>query len=626
MITRRQTLQGLMSSIALPMIWPASSAFAETQAAPGPAPVIPRDPRVLDLPALGRETGRRGGTLRIIVGGQRDVRLIPIYSYARLVGYGPDLQLRPDILSRFEVEGDRIFTFHLRAGHCWSDGSPFTAEDFRYTWEDVITHPKLYKSGVPPELMAGGEPARFEVIDDLTVRYSFVSPMPAFLPRLAAPLPTVLFMPSAYLRQFHASYADKADLERMAAEQDVEDWRRLHIKMSRSIRPENPDLPTLEAWRPRTAPPADQFIFERNPCFHRVDQAGTQLPYIDKVVLTVASSEVILAKTATGESDLQMAGVAFGDYTLLKQAEASHGLHVSLWPKAQGSAVALYPNLNCADPVWRDLFRDVRMRRALSVAIRREEINKALFFGLAREGADTVTPDSPLFRPEYASAWAQHDPDLARQLLDDIGLTDYGPGGIRRLPDGRQAGIVVETAGESAVETDVLELIRDHYRAVGLALYIRSSQRDILRSRILAGLVQMSVWTGLDNGVPDADTPPEELAPTSGDQLQWPLWGSHHASNGEAGEAPDMPEPAQLLALLAGWNSSDDPARRQAIWHEMLALRADQVFSIGTVNGALQPVVHSARLANMPERALYGFEPVSYLGAYLPDTLFYREG
>ncbi len=614
-ITRRAALAGMLGGLALP-------ALARAQTATG----LPSNPRVIDLPALGRETGRQGGTVRMLIGGQRDVRFIPINSYARLVGYGPDLQLRPDILAGYEVTGDRSYTFHLRAGHRWSDGTPFTTEDFRYCWEDVINNKKLYKSGPPPELLAGGAPPVFTVIDDVTVRFDFPAPMPGFLAGLAAPLPTVLFMPSAYLRQFHIKYNDEASLAKLSEQERVDDWRRLHLKMSRSIRPENPDLPTLEAWYPRTKPPAEQFIFERNPYFHRVDQAGTQLPYVDRIVLNVSSSEIITAKTATGESDLQSNGIAFPDYTLLKKAEKLHPLRVALWRKSQGSAVALLPNLNCADTVWRDLFRDVRMRRALSVAINREEINKALFFGLGTEAADTVLPESPLYRPEYARAWVQYDPDMANGLLDDLGLGERGPGKIRVLPDGRQAGIVVETAGESALETDVLSLIRDHYREVGLALYIRSSQRDIFRSRALSGQVQMSVWQGLDNGVPDQQVSPAPLAPTSGDQLQWPLWGSWYAAGGAAGEGPDLPEAKMLLDLVAQWDRSDTPAARTAIWHQILQLRADQVFSIGTVSGALQPIVRSARLRNVPEQGLYGFEPTSQLGAYLPDTFFYAEG
>lgn len=629
MITRRGAIAGVVGCLALPRPGAAEAPLFESPVSVGDLPPeasrLPRNPRVIDLPAMGRETGRQGGTLMTLVGGQRDVRIVPIYSYARLMCYGPDLDLVPDILAALDVERERRFTFHLREGHRWSDGTPFTTEDFRYTWEDVITNTKLYKGGPPVELISHGEVAQFELIDEVTVRYSFAGPMPDFLPKLAAPLPLILFMPSAYLKQFHNRYTDEDTLARLANEQRVDDWRRLHLKMSRSIRPENPDLPTLEAWRPRTAPPAEQFIFDRNPYFHRIDQNGTQLPYLDSVVLNVASSEVIMAKTATGESNFQVLGLGFPDYTFLKRAEKLHPLRVDLWRKTQGSAVALLPNLNSADPVWQQLFRDVRMRRALSVAINREEINKALFFGLSTESADTVLPESPLYRAEYARAWAQYDPDLANSLLDELGLAERGSGDIRRLPDGRQAGIVVETAGESSLETDVLELIRDHFRAVGLALYIRSSQRDIFRSRALAGQVQMSVWQGLDNGVPTANMSPQELAPTSGDQLQWPLWGSWYASGGEAGEAPAMPEVLELARLQQVWSDSESIREREEIWARMLELRADQVFSIGTVSGALQPVVRSAHLRNLPETGLYGFEPLSFIGAYLPDTFFYGE-
>ena len=363
-----------------------------------------------------------------------------------------------------------------------------------------------------------------------------------------------------------------------------------------------------------------------DPYFHRVDQAGTQLPYLDRLVLNVSSSEIIMAKTATGESDLQISGLGFPDYTLLKQAEKQHPLKVSLWRRTQGSAVCLLPNLNYKDPVWRGLFQDVRMRRALSVAIDREEINKVIFFGLGRAGADTVIPESPLFRADYATAWAQYDPVLANRLLDDLGLTERGGGNVRLLPDGRKMGIVVETAGESTTEVDVLELIRDHYREIGIALYIRSSQRDVFRSRALGGEVMVSVWQGLDNGVPTADMAPDQLAPTSGDQLQWPLWGIWYASAEGQGQAPDLPEVQALLRLMADWGNSTSTEQRAQIWARMLALRADQVFSIGTVNGALQPVVSSSRLRNVPTDGLYGFEPTSYFGAYLPDTFFYQEG
>ena len=193
------------------------------------------------------------------------------------------------------------------------------------------------------------------------------------------------------------------------------------------------------------------------------------------------------------------------------------------------------------------------------------------------------------------------------------------------MPDGRQAGIIIESAGESTLETDVLELVTDHFRDVGLRLYIRTSQRDVFRSRALGGSVMMSVWLGLDNAVPTADMPPNALAPTADDQLQWPVWGLHYMSAETAGKPPDLPEAKELVALLQKWRKTTSTEERTAIWHRMLEIHADQVFSIGTVNSALQPVVRSSRLRNVPDKGLYGFAPTSYLGAYMPDTFWYEK-
>ncbi|MEI4471232.1 ABC transporter substrate-binding protein [Frigidibacter sp. MR17.24] len=582
---------------------------------------LPRVPRVVDLSGEGLAPGRHGGTIRMLIGGQRDVRYMAMNGYARLVGYDRDLRLVADILERYEVQEGRIFTFRLRPGHRWSDGEPFTSEDFRYCWQDVIEHPEL--GGLPRDLLADGAPPWFEQLDEHTVRYSWDAHMPDLLPGLAAPVPVRLFLPAHYMKQFHADYQTPERLAELVQAQRVDDWSALHTKMSRYSRPENPDLPTLEPWRPRTAPPAQQFVFERNPYFHRVDTEGRQLPYVDRVLLNVSSYEIIPAKVATGESDLQPMGLDFADYTLLKEAESRYPVKVSLWTRAQGSRVALLPNLTCGDAVWRPFLRDVRVRRAMSLAIDRTEINKVLFFGLARESANTVLPQSPLYREEYRTAWTEHDPEQANALLDAAGMGKARLDGYRRLPDGRVAGIMVETAGESTVETDVLELVADHFREIGLALWTRVSQRDLFRSRIMAGQVTMSVWYGLDNALPTAAMPPYQLAPTADDQYQWPVWGVHYLSQGAQGQPPELPEVQQLLRLVHDWRATDDDDRRAEIWHRMLAIHADQVFTIGTVNSAPQPLLHRADLRNIPEKGLMGYLPTSLLGVYMPDTFWF---
>ncbi|MFD2174119.1 ABC transporter substrate-binding protein [Rhodobacter lacus] len=596
-------------------------AAQETMGAlPPVAARLPDVPRVIDLAAMGRTPGQCGGTLRMVIGGQRDVRYMPILGYARLLAYTPELELVPDLLRDWEVEGDRIFTLHLRPGHRWSDGHPFTAEDFRYCWEDVIGHPEL--GGMPPEMLLDGRGPKFEILDKVTVRYSWHAPLPEFPARLAEPVPLRLFLPAHYLKAFHARYTPMPRLEQLAKHWRVDDWSSLHQKVSRSSRPENPDLPTLEPWRPRTSPPSEQFVFERNAYFHRVDSAGVQLPYIDRFEMDVSSYDILPAKVATGESDLQATGLEFSDYTLVKEAETRFPIKVALWTRSQGSRVALMPNLNCLDPVWNTLWRDVTVRRALSLAIDRDEINQVLFFGLATPSQNTILPESVLYQPHYASAWASHDPEQANALLDRTLLGLRHRDGFRRMPDGKMAGLMIETAGESSLQTDVLEMIRDHFRAVGLAVWTRNSQRELFRSRALAGMTVMSVWNGLDNALPTPEMPPYELAPTAEDQLNWPRWGAHYVSQGRQGIAPDMPEALMLLRLLDRWRGSTSQDERTEIWHQMLALHADQVFSIGTVNAVPEPVVRSARLRNLPETGLIGYVPTSILGVYMPDTFW----
>ena len=630
MITRR-TVLGMLVSAALPIRLQADTRFSDSpflkkRIEAGKLPELmqrlPDTPRVVDMQATGRVPGRQGGTLRMLIGGQRDIRYLPINSYSRLVGYDEQLQMIPDILESWTVEDGRVFTLHLRKGHKWSDGSEFTAEDFSYYWHDVILNEELLRGGPPVDLKANDKVARFEVLDALTIRYSWDLPMPQFLHQLAAPIPLTLALPSVYMRQFHAKYQSPEKLAAMIKKHRVDDWVGLHRKLSRQNRPENPDLPTLEAWRPRTRSPAEQFVFERNPFFHRVDENGVQLPYVDRMVMNVSSSEIISAKTATGESDLQAAGIDLPDYTLIKEGEQRFPIKVSLWKRTRGSSVALFPNLNCRDPVWRSLFQDVRMRRALSMAINRREINQVIYYGLAQESANTILPESPLFKPEYASAWSSYDPDHANRLLDELGLTQRASNGVRLLSDGRYANITIESAGESTLETDVLELITDHYREIGIALFIRGSQRDIFRSRIMGGDVMMSVWQGLDLGLPAADMPPSELAPSSDDQLQWPSWGLYYMSGHSQGSPAELPLVQQLRALLDEWMQSTTTKQRTRIWEQMLEIHADQVFSIGTVNGTLQPVVRTARLRNLPEKGLFGFVPTSYFGAYMPDSFW----
>jgi len=592
-----------------------------------PLPAIagpPDEPWVVEFDeASGKAVGKPGGELHMLVGRAKDTRLMVVYGYARLVAYNEKLELVPDILREVEVEDGRSFTLHLRKGHRWSDGEPFTSEDFRYWWEDVANNEALSPTGPSPELFVDGQPPVVEFPDPLTVRYSWSKPNPFFLPALAQATPLFIYMPAHYLKQFHERHADPDQLAKLVQDTQARDWAQLHGRHDDMYKFENPELPTLQPWQLATPPPAERFVFERNPYFHRVDANGQQLPYIDRVVLEVVDDKLVPIKTGAGETDLQARGLFFKHYTFLKESEERSGLVTHLWPTARGAHLALYPNLNARDEAWRELFRDVRFRRALSFAVDREEINQIMYFGLGIGGNNTVLPQSPLYKPEYRESWATFDLEKANALLDEIGLTERAADGTRLLPDGRPMEMIVETAGEETEQTDVLELVRETWSKIGLKIHSRPSQREVFRNRIFSGETLMSIWFGLENGIPSADMSPGEFAPTDQNQLQWPTWGQHYQTKGAAGEAPDMPEAAELLELFEAWRAAPTTDERREIWHQILAIYSDQVYSIGLIGGILQPVAVDDSLRNVPEEAVFNWEPGAQFGIYRPDTFWF---
>lgn len=583
---------------------------------------LPAEPLVVTLDGPGLSAGKPGGELRTLIGRTRDIRLMSTFGYARLVGYDAKWNLAPDLLKSIDVQDERIFTMTLRRGHKWSNGDPFTTEDFRYYWEDVANNKDLSPSGPPVDLLVDGEAPKVEIIDAVTVRYSWSKRHPNFLARLAAAAPLYIYRPSTYLKQFHGKYGDQAQLQAKVTQARMRNWAQLHNRLDNLFEFDQPDLPTLEPWRIVTKPPAIRFVVERNPFYHRVDGNGVQLPYIDRVIVNQADGKLIPAKAAAGEVDLQARNLSFKDFTFLKENEKRSGYKTLLWRTAKGSQVALLPNLNVSDPVWRKLNRDVRYRRALSAGIDREAVNQSLYYGLGVEGNNTMLPDTPMFREDNLTAWAKYDVKLANRLLDELGLNRRGPNNIRLLPDGRPLEIIVETAGEDSEQSDVLELVAESWAKIGVKLLIKPSQRDVLYNRVFSGETVMSVFFGFENGMATPAMSPAELAPMSQVQLQWPKWGQYYETKGAQGETPDMPEAQELAELYRKWVNAANRDERAALWQAMLKIHAQQQFTIGIVSGVYQPIVATRALRNIPVEGVFNFDPGSFFGMYRPDQFW----
>ena len=79
---------------------------------------VPLEPAVIDLDAEGKTSGRYGGELRLLMGKQKDTRMMSVYGYARLIALNDDLEYTPDILKSFRRSSDRprVHAARLRKG------------------------------------------------------------------------------------------------------------------------------------------------------------------------------------------------------------------------------------------------------------------------------------------------------------------------------------------------------------------------------------------------------------------------------------------------------------------------------------------------------------------------------
>ena len=79
----------------------------------------------------------------------------------------------PNVAKSWEMSPDgKTYTFKLRKGMKWSDGTPYTAADIEFWFNDIVSNTDISPS-FPANLKVGGEPCKFEKVDDYTVRFIF---------------------------------------------------------------------------------------------------------------------------------------------------------------------------------------------------------------------------------------------------------------------------------------------------------------------------------------------------------------------------------------------------------------------------------------------------------------------
>ena len=544
---------------------------------------LPTEPLVLEPY---EEIGDYGGTWDAVLTGSGDrVWLERTMAYDNLVRWDPEwTRVIPNVARAFEVSDDATtFTFHLREGHRWSDGEPFTSADILF-FHEVISDPRLYPT--PPSWMVSGDQlATVEAPDDHTVRIVFAEPNGLFVQQMATMTGRWLtHFPRHYASQFHIDH-NPDGIAALMAEAGVETWVDLfHLRVGSSQNPtghwRNVDKPRLAAWLQVT--PYDgtttRVLFERNPYYFKVDPEGNQLPYIDSVAFQVVQDrEVTLLRAISGEIDFQWRRInnPLQRPVLVEHAEeAGYSFHERR-PSLMNAAV-FYLNLTHRDPVQREVYQNRDFRIGLSHAIDRQELIDAVLIGQGEPWQAAPRRESPFYDEAFATQYTEHDVDLANQYLDRAGYTDRDGDGFRLRPDGERIVIVAEMAGGKGFE-DYAVLMQRHLREVGIDFQFRVIERSLYETRRSGNDLDAGFWEG-EAGM-EVFLDPRYYFPYNYESdfaVGWAYW---YEGRPEGIEPPEAAQ--QQMALYDQIRVTGDPEEQARLMHELLAIAREQFWLMG---------------------------------------------
>ncbi|MDP6037801.1 MAG: ABC transporter substrate-binding protein, partial [Candidatus Latescibacteria bacterium] len=388
-------------------------------------------------------------------------------------------------------------------------------------------------------------------------------------------------------------------LEAIAKEEGLDLWNRL-FEDKRDWR--NPKMPRLWPWLVVDPPPARPVVLERNPYYWKVDPDGNQLPYIDRMTFEIYDIETINLKAINGEIGMQGRHLQFTNYPLFMENRERGGYRVLHWVAGQGGNQVLLPNLNHKDPVIRALMEDHRFRKALSLAIDRDELNEVGFFGVGTPRQMSPPKMSDFYSREYARAYVDYDADEANRLLDAVGLIQRDSRNMRLRPDGRPLKLYLEVASVSG--GPVLQLVADYWTRVGVDTEIKDMARQLWLQRAHGKLHDVTVWSGSDEQIPVLD--PRWFFPDDFNAFHAPGYGRWFNSDGRVGEEP--PEALKrCMDIFRQIEGTADRTEQVRLFREILELNRRHLWTIGMIGEVPSIFLVSNRFRNVPDVSVTGW-------------------
>ena len=548
--------------------------------------------QVEDLPDL--EIGQYGGVMRFAHGGP-DWNPDVFIMLNENVLAAPGITVKGiygNVVESYDVNDDNtVFSFNLREGLKWSDGVPVTTADVAFAFDDYWSNESL-SPGYPNKFKSAGNPTGeimdVEIIDDYSFRITFQDTYGGFLRELSIKGwqgYTDIFKPAHFLKDFHSSYTDPAEIAKMAEEKNLQDEAALFASID-CLNWALPNarcagFPALWPWMNVTAEEG-LMKFVRNPYYFKVDAAGNQLPYIDEVVSQlVADTDMVNLKVFADEVDMLREDTALLKLPLYQEAVDKGYIQFRIMDN-HVSPVSFWMNQTHPDETWRLVIGNREFRRALALAINNPEIVETIYFGFG----------SP---PEISPG--AYDPDQANALLDSIGMDQRDANGWRLAPNGEPFTLPIEYADFAPDFTPVAELLVEYFTDVDINTTAKLLESSLLQQRYNANEVFATMLWDVqpmwEAGTWTDYTPPHSL--------RWgPLWNQWVTSNGEEGEEP--PAEVRRLVELAQMRVQAVPgsAEDAALYDEIMQIHKDNTYFIGLAENVGYVLVTDAAMRNVP--------------------------
>ena len=238
---------------------------------------------------------------------------------------------------------------------------------------------------------------------------------------------------------------------------------------------------------------------ERNPYFWAVDTEGNQLPYIDKLTMTLAeNTEVANLRAIAGEYDCQERHMGLAKLPVFLENQQKGNYTVHLDPAFNGSDVALHMG-NAYDrrSEIAKLIKNKDFRHALSMGIDRDQLNEAFWLGVGTPGSTAPAPTT-LYSPgaEWNKKWCTLDLKQANEILDKLGLDKKDGEGYRLRTDGkgRLRLEMITVGGQFVPYTQVGEMIKQQWKKIGIDVDIKETERNLAFGKTAKNEHQIITW------------------------------------------------------------------------------------------------------------------------------------